>query len=610
MPEPTSTPRWEQRFRAPTQSFPHWGRGGPDRLVYTSDEEGSFQAYALDRTTGQRRRLSDERVGVDLATISGDGSDAIWFADPTGDESGRWVAFPIDGGEPRDLLPGAPIGWPEGLAVGREVAVGVIADRSGFAVYVAERGAEAREILRHPDKIAISASDYHVEGVDRAGLSADETLVAVDVAQDGDNIHCAVRVLDVRTGETVAELADGPGFGLSGYAWSPVPGDARLLVGHEREDHLRPAIWDVASGERTDLELDLPGEVMPIDWWPDASAILLSHRFRGRDRLYRLDLATETLTEIAHPAGEILGARVRPDGEVWVRVASGDRAPRILNDRGEPGLEPPAGGLREGRPYREWLFRNPAGDTIQGWLVLPEGDGPFPTYLKVHGGPDWLYMDTWFPDVQAVVDHGFAVAMVNYRGSIGFGRTFRDHIIGNIGFPEVDDVVAGLDDLIARGIADPERAVIGGWSWGGYTTLLALGIRPERFVAGVGGVPVGDYAGSYDDSAPALQAYDRSLIGGVVHDIPEFVAERSPITYVDRVKAPVLVLVGENDTRCVPAQVYSYVEALRAAGGDVEVYSYDEGHSTFVVDEEVREWRTVFDFLTRHVPGLQSPPVT
>jgi dipeptidyl aminopeptidase/acylaminoacyl peptidase len=610
VPDAQTTPLWERRFRAPTQTFPHWGRGDADRFVYTSDAEGSFQAYVMDRAAGQPRRVSDEPVGVDLATISGDGSEVIWFADPTGDESGRWVAFPLDRGEPRDLLPGAPVGWPEGLAVGRDVAVGVIADRSGFAVYVADRGSPAREILRDPDRIAISASDYHLEGVDRAGLSADETMVAVDVAQDGDNIHSAVRVLDVRTGEVVGELADGAGFGLSAYAWSPVRGDGRLLIGHERQDHLRPAIWDPRSGERVDVAIDLPGEAVPVDWWPDATAILLVHLFRGRDRLYRLDLGTGALTEIVHPPGEILGARVRPDGTVWLRVSSGDRAPRLLNDRGEPVLEPPAGGVREGRPYREWLFRNAAGETIQGWLVLPDGEGPFPTYLQVHGGPDWLYMDTWFPDVQALVDHGFAVAMVNYRGSIGFGRKFRDHIIRNIGFPEVEDVVAGLDDLIARGIVDPERAVIGGWSWGGYITLLALGIHPERFVAGVGGVPVGDYAGSYDDSAPALQAYDRSLIGGVVHDLPEFVAERSPITYVDRVKAPVIVLVGENDTRCVPAQVYSYVDALRAAGGDVEVYSYDEGHSTYVVEEEVREWRTVLDFLTRHVPGLQSPPVT
>ncbi len=341
--------------------------------------------------------------------------------------------------------------------------------------------------------------------------------------------------------------------------------------------------------------------MVPADWYPDADAILVIHSFRGRERLYRLDLPSGTLTEVLHPRGETHGARVRPDGRVWVRVSSGEIASRVLDDTGAEVLSTPPGGVREGRPYREWLFENPAGDTVHGWLVLPEGEGPFPTYLKVHGGPNWLYFDTWWPDVQMFVDAGFAVAMVNYRGSIGYGARFRDHIIGNIGFPEVEDTVAGLDDLVARGIADPARAVIGGWSWGGYTTLLALGTYPDRFVAGVAGVPVGDYIASYDDSAPSLQAYDRSLVGGVVHDLPDFVTERSRITYVDRVAAPVLVLVGENDTRCVPAQVYSYVDALKAAGGDVELYSYGEGHSSFIVDEEVRQWRTVLDFLQRRV---------
>jgi dipeptidyl aminopeptidase/acylaminoacyl peptidase len=151
-------------------------------------------------------------------------------------------------------------------------------------------------------------------------------------------------------------------------------------------------------------------------------------------------------------------------------------------------------------------------------------------------------------------------------------------------------------------VADPDRVVIGGWSWGGYITLLALGLHPDRFAAGVAGVPVGDYMASYDDSAPSLQAYDRSLVGGVVHDVPELIVERSPITYVDRVRAPLLVLVGEHDTRCVPGQIHRYVDALREAEGDVELYSYGEGHSSYVVEEELREWRTVLAFLRRRVP--------
>jgi dipeptidyl aminopeptidase/acylaminoacyl peptidase len=81
------------------------------------------------------------------------------------------------------------------------------------------------------------------------------------------------------------------------------------------------------------------------------------------------------------------------------------------------------------------------------------------------------------------------------------------------------------------------------------------------------------------------------------------------------VKAPVLVLVGEHDSRCVPAQVYAYADGLRKAGGDVELYSYEEGHSSYIVEEEVREWGTVLEFLKRRVPldkgsSPQSPPST
>ena len=594
-------PDWERRFRAPTLTFPTWSRHAPDRLVLTSDESGSFQAYAWDRVAGTRRKVTDEPVGVIYASVTADGERVVWFHDESGDESGLWLAEPFHGGEAVPLLPGAPRGWPEGLALGRDLAAAALADRDGFAVFVSEHGGAAKEIHRDVDMITIGGFELEQEGFDLGGFSADESLLCVQVAQDGDNIHGALRVLDPHTGEVVGEQADGPGLALNPMAWSPVPGDQRLVIVHEREDLQRPAIWDVATGERRDISLDLPGVAFPIDWWPDASALLLAHCRDGRDQLLRYDLATDQLTEIPHEPGETHGMRVRPDGEVWYRLSQGHRASRLLDGRGEELLTPDEAGLREGRPFTSWTFKNPAGDRVHGFYVTPEGEGPFPVYMKVHGGPSWLYMDRWWPDVQAIVDLGFVVAMVNYRGSTMYGRRWRDHIIGNVGFPEVEDVVAGLDDLVARGIADPNRAVVGGASWGGYVTLLALGLQPQRWNAGVAAVPVGDYMESYDESAPSLQAYDRSLLGGSVHDIPEFVRERSPITYVDHVKAPTLVLIGEHDTRCPPRQAFNWVDAYRARGGEVEVYTYGTGHSSFVVDEEIRQWQAVLDFLRRRI---------
>jgi pimeloyl-ACP methyl ester carboxylesterase len=599
-PRDPQSPRWERRFRAPTITFPEWSRRAPDRAVVTSDESGSYQAYAWDVATGERVRVSDEAVGLIYATVTADGSRAVWFRDDTGDESGFWVSSPFDGGEQEALLPGAPVGWPDGISIGRRFVAAVIADRSGFAVYVSDSGGPAKELRRDVDSVSIGQSDYQVEGFDLSGLSSDESMLCVTMAQDGDNIHSRLVVLEPATGSVVRELSD-PGLALYPYAWSPLEGDQRLAISHEREDVHRPAIWNVSTGDRTDLRIDLPGEVLPLDWYPDGRSLLLCQLFRGRDRLYRYHVDDGSLVEIPHPRGEIMGARVRPDGRVWMRLASGGHESRVLDEDGREILVPGGERAPAGRPYRSWMFRNPAGDTVHGFVVTPAGEGPFPIYMKVHGGPSWLYCDTWQPEVQMLVDHGIAVGMVNYRGSTGYGQRWRDHIIRNIGFPEVEDTVAGLDDLIARGIADPERAMIGGFSWGGYVTLMAVGLHPERWTAAVAGVPVGDYMASYDDSAPSLQAYDRSLIGGVVHDIPEYVEKISPLTYVDHVRCPVLFLIGENDTRCVPEQAHRYVDALRRNGGEAEVYSYDTGHSSFVVDEEVRQYGAILDFVLKHI---------
>jgi dipeptidyl aminopeptidase/acylaminoacyl peptidase len=187
--------------------------------------------------------------------------------------------------------------------------------------------------------------------------------------------------------------------------------------------------------------------------------------------------------------------------------------------------------------------------------------------------------------------------MVNYRGSTGYGTAFRDALIGNPGFPEVEDVVAGLDHLVADGVADPARAVVAGGSWGGYVTLLALGLHPGRWAAAVAAVPVADYVTAYRDEAPALQAFDRTLFGGAPDEVGDLYRERSPLTYVDRVEAPVLVIAGDNDSRCPIQQVLNYTDALAAGGGEVEVYRFDAGHGSMVIDERVRQMRAELDFV-------------
>ena len=257
-----------------------------------------------------------------------------------------------------------------------------------------------------------------------------------------------------------------------------------------------------------------------------------------------------------------------------------------------------------GRDFESWWFTNPDGSGCHGFLVRPTGEGPYPVILRVHGGPHYADLDRWAPDLQAHVDAGFLVAMVNYRGSVGYGQAWRDALKDNVGFLELEDVLAGLDDLVGRGLADPARVVLAGWSWGGYVTLLGIGRHPDRFVSAIGGVPVADYVAAYEDESPILQAMDRSLFGGSPAELPDLYRERNPIEYAAAVRVPVLILAGENDTRCPIRQVWNYVDRLRTGGVEPEVYTYSTGHSSFDVEERVRQTAIVLDFLVRTVPGV------
>lgn len=596
----SSAPRWERRYRAPTPTFPTWSRAAPDRLAYASNEEGSYQAYGYDRASGTRRRLSGAPVGVVDAMPSADGSEVVWFEDDTGDESGRWVAAPFEGGDARSLAPGLEGRWPAGIALGRGVTVVATSDKGGYAVHALAASNGMRKLYSSTNPVNVGGATKR-GGFVLGGLSADERLLCLEHSERGDEVRRAVRVVELATGDLVGDMWDGDGLGLDAVAWSPRSGDARVVLRHEREDRYRPAIWDLASGERVDLSVDLPGDVIPLDWFSDASALLVAHHFEGRDELFCLPLAGGAPERIEHPSGAIEDARVRPDGEVWLQVSSGGTPARVLSDRGEEML-PATERAPAGAAFTPWSFENRSGDTVHGFYAAPSGEGPFPVVMLVHGGPTWHVSDRWEPDAQALVDHGFVVGMVNYRGSTGYGRAWRDHVVGNIGLPEEEDVLSGLGDLVGRGLADPERAVSAGWSWGGYITLLTIGRHPDRWRAAVGGVPVGDYAAGYDELSPDLQAYDRYLLGGKTpHEVPELMAERNPIVYVDRVKTPALVLVGRNDSRCPYRQAMAWVEAVRAHGAHVEVYEYDTGHSSFDVDEVVRQMRVVLEFLSRQV---------
>lgn len=595
--------RWEQRLRAPTVSFPVWSSRSPDTLIFLSNESGSQQLWVVDHGDGSRRQLTHHSWGVSEFLVHPEAAQVAWWRDDEGSELGSYVLTKVTDGTTTPLIPGIASGWNQGVALADGRAVVAVSREDQYSVWVCDAlTAHPRLLLHAAYPLGLGRPWETTPG----GLSSDARLVCVRHAEFGDMLHFGLRAYDAVTGDVVAELHD-QGRTLAVGPWSPLPGDQRVAVIHERDGVERPQIWHPKRQHVEEYPLDLPGPVDVLSWWPDARSLLLTHHWRGRDTLHRLDLGTGSLTWRHDPQGAITGAAVRPDGQVWLRSESATTAPAVhvadgpvvLMAQGDP---PPTGA-----PHESFVVSTPGGEAHL-LLAHPVGEPPWPTVLVVHGGPEWHFSDDLDPWEQALVDHGLAVAKVNYRGSTGSSVAWRTAIHENIGFPEVGDVMSGVDFLVERGLADPTRLGIEGRSWGGYVTLLAIGLHPQTFRAAVAVVPVADSVLCHQDCSPPQQAYDIAIMGGTPQQLPDRYAERSPITYVDQVRSPLLVIAGEFDSACPIRQVRHYVDRLTARGADVTLEVYGGGHDASTTELEVAHTRRALQFLTGHLMDGDPPP--
>ncbi|MCT9091697.1 prolyl oligopeptidase family serine peptidase [Streptomyces sp. ASQP_92] len=585
-------PDWEKRFRAPRVGLPDWAEDAPDRSLFVSNATGTYELYAWDRATGEQRRATDRPNGTTDGVLTPDGAWIWWFDDTDGDEFGVWRRQPFTGGDDEPAVPGLAPSYPAGLALGRDgtAVVGRSTDEDGSTIHVVRPGADPVEIYRHRESAGVG------------DLSHDGTLIALEHTEHGDAMHSALRVVRP-DGSAVAELDDTKGgteeLGLEVLGFAPLAGDTRLLVAHQRRGRWEPMIWDVASGEESDLALDLPGDVS-AEWYPDGSGLLVVHSFEARSGLFRFDLATRSLIEIETPAGSVSGATARPDGTVEYLWSSAASPSEVRSTTGEVVLDPPGFKAPGSVPVTDAWVEGPGG-RIHALVQRPAGEGPFPTLFEIHGGPTWHDSDAFASGPAAWIDHGYAVVRVNYRGSTGYGRAWTDALKHRVGLIELEDIAAVRDWAVSSGLADPERLVLAGGSWGGYLTLLGLGTQPDAWALGLAAVPVADYVTAYHDEMEALKAMDRTLLGGTPEEVPDRFRASSPLTYVDAVKAPVYISAGVNDPRCPIRQVENYVDRLVARGAAHEVYRYDAGHGSLVVEERIKQVRLELDFARRHL---------
>ena len=258
--------------------------------------------------------------------------------------------------------------------------------------------------------------------------------------------------------------------------------------------------------------------------------------------------------------------------------------------------------------YIQYTSRD--GLTIPGYLTLPKNNTTqkLPVVINPHGGP-W-HRDVWGfnPELQFMASRGYAVLQMNYRGSIGYGRSFWESSFKQWGGTMQDDISDGVQWLIDRGTADPERIAIYGVSYGGYATLAGITFTPDLYACAIDYVGVSNLFTFLETIPPYWKPYLEmmyAMIGDPIED-KSLLIERSPVFHVDKIRCPLLVAQGANDPRVKKSESDQIVKALEDRGIQVEyIVKSNEGHGFNNEENRFEFYLALETFLNKYIGKIR-----
>lgn len=494
-------------------------------------------------------------------------------------------------------------------------------------------------------QIAFIAPDPKTEAEEKKEKDKDDARVV-----DRDEKHARLWLIDVDSKKT--RQLSAANWQISEAQW--IPQGERLIVSatdHPESDQNTNRIFAISTADGQMKEIAAPpGPFGSLRISPDGKS--LTYQAARVDGPTPHDLflqpieggAPRNLTGLSIDR-PVFSAVWKPDGGMLAVVANGSRSQFCAIDKdgkpssfqggeirpasfdvrgsvlafvGEGSLEAPELWLSSGESPAEkvtrinesWKnislikpetlrYKSFDGTEIEALLLKPRGyaeGNKVPLVVMVHGGPTGVWTDSFESWGQLLAARGYAVFYPNIRGSLGYGHRFVEMNRGDWGGADFKDVMAGVDFLIARGIADANKLGIGGWSYGGYMAAWAV-TQTNRFKAAVSGAGMSDLATEFGtEDGPA---YDEWFYG-LPYEKPEGFAKSSPMTYVRNVRTPTLLLHGENDRTDPLAQSQMFYRALKRYGVESEFVVYPrEPHG-------LQEEKHLIDRLNRVVRWFDS----
>jgi dipeptidyl aminopeptidase/acylaminoacyl peptidase len=562
------------------------------QIAFLSDRRkaGDFQLYLLDAASGECRATpavegwveylqwspNGRRIllgvaghGAELAGAQGSAASKTAQEVPawlptvdTGDESYRWRrawVYDLEENRVSQFSPAKSNIW-EAAWCGNEAIVAVVSPGPSESLWYTARltmiqtdGSASRDLYAPQDQLgwpSASPSGRHTAVVE--ALCSDRWIVAGDL-----------RLMDTRSGE-VRKVATN-GIDVTHTEWRS---DRHLLLAGHRGFETVVALYDVHAGELKEV------------WRSE-------------------EITTGGFYTVIAGFGE--------PGDCALVGEGFRRAPEIAVIRGgeyhtvksfDPGAEAVLSAIAAIETVK---WQAPDGLEIQGLLLKPQGRGPFPVILNVHGGPVWHYRPFWMGRRSIgslmLLQRGYAVFLPNPRGSTGRGQAFVRPILGDMGGADTHDYLSGLDHLVERGIADPARLGVTGGSYGGYMTAWLITQDP-RFKAAVA-------------VSPVTNQVTEHLVSNIGHFVALFLKDtytnaggkyydRSPIMHAHKTKTPTLSTCGVLDRCTPPEEAVQFHNALLENGVKSVLVTYpQEGHG-------VRKWPAIVDYAARMVGWFEE----
>jgi dipeptidyl aminopeptidase/acylaminoacyl peptidase len=532
---------------------PRWSPDGK-RLAYALDPDGAerFDIYIYDRASDSHTNLTPDTPETIQPGFSWS-PDGKWIA-LASDRSGRFDTYVIStqGGTPRLLLdapyPDWKVKWsPDGdwIAVvlqadGQDFQTSLVPSEGGEPVVVADQG-----VPLNTREIAWSPNG------DYLAFSADPTSA----------FRIGLFHLPTRQ---VSWLTDSAGD-QEMPAWSKDGMHIACIATHAADS----ALEIISLQDRSVSTYKVaPGMHSRPLFTPDDQGVLFTfNNPQHPDDLWLLNLENGTLHQLTHslPAWLDPVALVIPQ---HIHYASQD------------------------------------GQRVPALLYQPHGDQPNPpAVIYIHGGPNWLTYITWDPLLQHMLSRGWVVLAPNYRGSTGYGREWQQASRFDLGGKDTQDIVWAADYLAIQQLADPQRIVVTGRSYGGYLTMTSMTQYPDRWAGGSAVVPFLNWFTGHDNVRQDLIFWDLENMGDPVEHRQRYY-DRSPFFFLDRIQAPVQLICGAHDPRCPANESVQARDRLIELGKRVDFKLYeDEGHSFLKTSNVIDARQRQIEFLASILEG-------